>query len=92
MKNKVIVTCLLTVLTANAAYSMPLAFKTSIIKFSFAMAGVLVSSVIIYLGLTVYNKIRENSQAELSFEEEILKTPKTKDDAIRFYIKKNRLR
>ncbi len=92
MKNKFLSLALVMNVTVNAVYAAPLAFKTSIMKFACAMGGVLLSSVIIYLGLTVYNKIVENSHAELSPEEEILRTPKSKDDAIRFYIKKNKLR
>lgn len=93
MRNKILFFSFVTlILTANAAYSMPLAVKTSIVKFSLAMAGVAVSSLIIYLGLSVYNRIRENIQVELSPEEEILKTPKSKDEAVKFYIKKNKLR
>ena len=56
------------------------------------MCGVVISSLLIFVGLTIYNKIRSNITGDLTFEEEVLKTPKTKDDAIKFFIRKNRLR
>lgn len=93
MKNKILsLITVITFLTANTAYSMPLAVKTSVLKFAYAMAGVVISSLVIYFGLTLYNKFKENIEPELSPEEEILRTPKTKESAIRFYIKKNKLR
>lgn len=92
MKNKIILTLFTVLLTANAGFCLPLSVKSTIIKFSFAMCGVVISSLLIFLGLTVYNKIHSGSKAELSAEEEVLKTPKSKDDAIKFFIRKNRLR
>ena len=56
------------------------------------MGGVVISSLLIFVGLTVYNKIRAGMISEISAEEEVLKTPKSKDDAIKFFIRKNRLR
>ena len=91
MKNKIFLTFLTIILTANAGFSLPLSVKNVVVKFSYAMGGVLVSSLLIFLALSIYNKLKTNNIGETS-EEEILKTPKTKDDAINFFIRKNRLR
>ena len=78
-------------MTANAGYTMPAAAKGVLIKFSVAMTGVVVSTLLIYVGLTVYNKIRSKFCDNISPEEEVLKHPKTKDEAIKFYIRKNKI-
>ena len=56
------------------------------------MGGVVISSLLIFVGLTIYNKIRSGLTGDLTPEEEVLKTPKTKESAIQFFIRKNRLR
>ena len=66
------------------------AMSTAITKFALAMGGVVLSSIIIYLGLTVYDKFFVRNRRH-SIEEEILKTPKTVDDAVKFFIHKNKL-
>ncbi len=81
------------ILTANAGLceqTRSAGMSMAITKFVLAMGGVLLSSVIIYVGLTVYNKFFVKSRSH-SLEEEILKTPKTVDDAVRFFIHKNKL-
>ena len=80
-------------MNAGAAYCAPATLKAAALKFGFAMFGVLISSLVIFLGLTIYNKLRENitiSQSEDDYE--LLKTPRTKEQAIDFYIRKNRLK
>lgn len=91
MKNKILLTTLLLFLTESAGYSAPAAVKSVIIKFSFAMGGVLISTLVIFFGLTIYNKIREKLFSDLSPEEEVLKNPKTTDEAIKFFIRKNKI-
>lgn len=91
VKNKVVITILTMILAANAGYSMPASAHSVIVKFSLAMVGVLISTLLIFVGLTIYNKIRENYLSDLSPEEEVLKTPKTRDEAIRFFIRKNKI-
>lgn len=66
------------------------AMSTAITKFLLAMGGVALSSIIIYTGLTVYNKFFVRNKSH-SIEDEILKTPKTVDDAVKFFIQKNKL-
>ena len=92
MKNKFILTTLSFLLTAQAGFCFPPSVKDVVIKFSYVMGGVIVSSLVIFVCLTVYNKIRNTKNIELSPEEEVLRTPKTVDEAIKFYIRKNRLK
>ena len=55
------------------------------------MGGVVLSSVIIYIGLTLYNKFFVQVRRH-SIEDEILRTPKSTEEAVRFFIQKNKLR
>ena len=87
MKNKIFGTLLILLLTESAAISAPI--NDVIVKFSITMIGVVISIVSIFIGLTIYNKIRNN--LGLNTEDEILKAPKTKDDAIKFFIRKNKI-
>ncbi len=91
MKNKVLILLTVLILTANAGFCLPLAAKSAAIKFSLAMAGVALSSVLIFAGLSIYNKLRSGYMSNLSPEEEVLQTPKTKAEAIKFFIRKNRI-
>jgi len=72
------------ILADNVCFAMPLAVKDAIIKFSLAMGGVIISSVLIFAGLSIYNKIHDKNVQEYSHEDDLLKTPKTTEDAIRF--------
>lgn len=66
--------------------------KETILKFVIAMAGVLISSVLIFLGLTIYNKFFVNkSMFADNNSDDALNTPKTVDEAVNFYIKRNKL-
>ena len=78
-------------MNAGAAYCAPAALKTTAIKFGLAMFGVLISSLVIFFGLTIYNRLRHNVISARTDETEILTTPRTKEQAIDFYIQKNRL-
>ena len=66
--------------------------KDTILKFIIAMAGVLLSSIIIFLGLTIYNKffVNKNMFADNN-SDDVLNTPKTVEEAVTFYIKRNKL-
>lgn len=72
------------------AASQQLLHKT-IFKFLCAMGGVVLSSLLIFGGLTIYNKIFVKQPIISSAEDEILTTPKTVDDAVNFFIKKNKI-
>lgn len=94
MKNKLLLITLF--LTANAGFCETTARDTVIhsafVKFGFAMGGVLISSLIIYAGLTIYNKFFVKSSNSYCSDDELTKTPKTTDEAIKFFIRKNRLK
>lgn len=94
MKNKIISTILTLILTANVGLceqTRTSALHTTVVKFGLAMGGVVLSSLIIYFGLTIYNKFFVK-MINLKYEEDALKTPKTTDEAVKFFIHKNRLR
>lgn len=82
-------------LTTNAGFCETTArnavIHSAMIKFALAMAGVIISSIVIFAGLSIYNKFFVKS-SNLSPEEEIVKTPKTVEEAIKFFINKNRLK
>lgn len=92
MKNKFILTMLTLFLTTQAGFCRPLTIKEVIVKFSSGMGVALISVLIIFLGVVLYNKIRSNKNVELTPEEEVLRTPKSVDEAVKFYIRKNRLK
>lgn len=78
--------------TAVPADTIPKANHAGIlIKFVWAMGGVILSSLVIFGGLTLYKKIFSVKLNYNQITENILKTPKTIDDAIIFFIKKNKL-
>ncbi len=62
-------------------------------KFIITMVGVLLSSIVIWLGLTIYNKFFvKNRFKQASIEDDTMNTPKTIEEAVTFFIKKNRLK
>ena len=76
--------------TAGPAFCAPISIKQTALKFLYAMGGVALSSFIIFAGLTIYNKLfvkkhKRNDDDDLS-------TPDSIDDAVVFFIKKNKLR
>lgn len=94
LKNKFILTITLLIFTANAGLceqTRTVAVQDLMIKFIIAMVGVMLASFVIWAGLAVYNKILIKGNTTAS-DEEILKTPKTTEEAIRFFIQKNKLK
>ncbi len=71
--------------TRNAVMPSPIA------KFAFAMGGVVLSALIIFLGLSVYKKFFGITKNWNVSDTNILKTPKTTQEAIQFFIHKNKL-
>ena len=64
----------------------------TITKFVITMVGVVLSSVVIWAGLTIYNRFFvKNDGRRGSANDDILNTPKTIADAVTFFIKKNKL-
>lgn len=67
-------------------------FHSAVIKFLKAMGGVALSSFIIYAGLTVYNKFFVAPRLDGNSEDDVLKTPHSTDEALTFFIKKNKIK
>ena len=98
MKNKLIklitLTAVLQILFCNTAFA---AEKTQtelvviMIKFGKVMLGVLIASVIIYAILLVWNLVLKRSKKQRETGDLSLKTPQNTDDAILFFINKNKL-
>lgn len=64
----------------------------AIIKFAIAMAGVMLSSFVIFVGLWIYNKFFvDKSLFPYNDKDDVLNTPKTVDEAVIFFIKRNKL-
>ena len=94
MRNKIFSFVITLILTTNAGFctqTRTVAIYDLMIKFVITMIGVTIASIIIWAGLTIYNKLIV-SKVQTSQEDEILKTPKTVDEAVKFFISKNRLR
>ena len=80
-------------LIPNAAYCAPLTLKATMLKFGLAMFAVVVFSVILYVGLSLYNKFFVAPYIkDVSLREDSLHSPKDKEEAIMMYISKNRLK
>ena len=56
------------------------------------MGGVALSSLIIFIGLTIYNKFFVHSRLDGNSEDDVLKTPRSIDEALTFFIKKNKIK
>ena len=66
--------------------------KRTDIKFLFAMGGVALSSFLIFAGLSFYNKFFVERKYIKFNKEDSLSTPDNVDDAVNFFIRKNKLR
>lgn len=81
--------------TANNAYAaaLPPEVKTIAVKFTLAMLGVAVFSVVISVGLSLYNRFFVSSQIkDFKLSRDSLRTPVDKDEAFVMFITKNRLK
>ena len=91
--NKIIVAVFALCFSANAAYCEQLTLKTTITKFGLAMFGVLFFSILLYVGLTLYNKLFVAPYVkDVELRDYSLHSPKDKEEAIMMYISKNRLK
>ncbi len=64
----------------------------TIVKFVVAMIGVVVSSIVLFVGLSIYNKYFVNKRLYANYDpNDILNTPQTVDEAVNFFIKRNKL-
>lgn len=75
---------------AFAAFSSDI--KEAVIKFVLAMGGVALSSFVLFAGLSIYNKFFVERKYIRFNNDDSLSTPNTIDDAVIFFIKKNKLR
>jgi len=98
MKNnfyKIIMTVMVVLCTAMPSFASKLTpeMKTVITKFGLAMGGVFTFSLILYVGLSLYNKFFVGEQIkDFKLRKDSLRTPADKDEAIMMFIAKNRLR
>ena len=100
MKNKSykILVAILVVLfsTTNLAYSAPAvttSIKSGIVRLSLAMLGVVAFSVIISIGLSLYNRFFVPSDIKnYKVSKNSLRSPSDKDEAIIMYLAKNKLK
>ena len=81
---------LITALPGFCAQGVPI--KQTAMKFLIAMGGVALSSLIIFGGLTLYNKFFADRNGRKFSKEDTLATPNTIEDSVTFFIKKNKLR
>lgn len=85
--------------TTEIAYSaqqspeVKLAMKTMITKFSIVMFGIVAFSIIMSVGLSLYNKFFVSSQIkDFKLSKDSLRAPNDKDEAVMMFITKNRLK
>ena len=77
-------------LTPNASYKKPLSKRKIALKFLMAMGGVVLSSFMIYILLTVYNRIREGVVVPPQKREDTdaLETPDDYESAVKSFLDK----
>lgn len=69
------------------------AIKPIFVKFSLAMLGIVFFSILMWIGLSIYNKFFIPSQIkDFNLNKNSLRTPQDKDEAILMFITKNRLK
>lgn len=88
--SKITVICAFLLFIGLPAFCAPISIKQTALKFLYAMGGVALSSFIIFAGLTIYNKLFVR-KANINDDDD-LSTPDNIDDAVAFFIKKNKLR
>ncbi len=90
---KFIIPAAVVIFTALPGYCSPaISLKQTAIKFLLAMGGVALSSFVIFAGLSIYNKFFVERKAIKFNKEDSLSTPETVDEAVHFFIRKNKLR
>lgn len=91
LKNLIILAAVI-LITAPAGFSAEVSIKQTAIKFLLVMGGVALSSFVIFAGLTIYNKLFVEKAFKNLEKEDSLSTPDNIDDAVTFFIKKNKLK
>ena len=76
----------------SAPYKQPVSKKKIVLKFLAAMGGVTISSLILYVGLSLYNKLRSGHINKINTQEgeTSLKTPDDMDEAIKTFLEKTK--
>jgi len=70
-----------------------LSLKVVAVKFGLAMGGVVLFSILLYVGLSIYNKFFVDAKIKnFNLRQDSLKTPSDKDEAIMTFITRNRLK
>lgn len=78
---------------AFAADSNYAILKAGIIKYSTVLFAIVITSVVLTVGLSIYNRFFVRSQENnYKLNRDSLKSPETKDEAVLMYISKNRLK
>lgn len=84
---------LYTALPSLAAKTDTHSLKFIATKFGLAMGGVLVFSILLYLGLSIYNKYFVDEQIkDFNLRKDSLRPPRDVDEAIMMFIAKNRMK
>ncbi len=101
MKNSIrniIVIAVLLCLNCSCAYAkvnsaqLPL-LKITIAKFALVMIGLFAFSLVMYIGLSIYNKFFVDSKIkDYKLRKDSLRSPRDKDEAVMLFITKNRLK
>ena len=76
----------------SSPYKQPVSKKKIVKKFLAAMFGVIISSLTIYIGLSLYNKVREGFANEVHTPEgeTPLNTPEKMEDAVKTFLDKTK--
>lgn len=78
---------------AEKSPEFKLVMKTMITKFSIVMIGIVLFTILITVGLSLYNKFFVASQIkDYKLSKDSLRTPNDKDEAVIMFITKNRLK
>ena len=101
MKNKLLFNLKYTMLavlldTADIVYAKPVSsnsLKIAMNKYSVALFAIVVFSLTVYIGLTLYNKYFVSAHLkDVQISKDSLETPSDTENAIKTFISKNRLR
>lgn len=78
---------------ADIPSKQPSGISITAAKFIVTMMGVVISSIVIWAGLSIYNKIISgHGFSKVKDGDDVLNTPKTIEDAVTFFIKRNKLK
>ncbi len=78
---------------ADIPSKQPTGVMITATKFIVTMGGVVISSIVIWAGLSIYNKIiSKRGFNKGTLNDDVLNTPKTVEDAVTFFIKRNKLK